>query len=194
MAFRDIRKSRKWLSAEEIRILLALVIFMAALAAANIYLARTLPGGEWLYQRWSGARAYLSQYFEDSGGSKFVRSMPDGKPVEFALPIEPYGAALAQDVQQIVYGRDAFPDEYRFILSDPFYILLLYAPLALLADFDVVRGLWMLLSETSLVFIVLLTFRLAEWSPPRGLFISLMIFGLLSFFSVNALVTASPAK
>lgn len=193
MAFRDIRKSRKWLSAEEFRILAALVIFLAASLAANLYLARTLPGGEWLYQRWSGARAFLSQYFEDSGGSKFGRSIPGGESLEYLPPIEPYGTALAQNVQQIVYGRNAFPDEYRYVLSDPFYIVLLYTPLALFPDFTVARGIWMLLSEAALVFIVLFTFRLAEWTPPRGLFVSLMLFGLLSFFSINALVTASPA-
>lgn len=193
MAFRDIRKSRKWLSAEEIRILVGLVLFMAVLLALNHYLARTLPGGEWLFQRWSGARAYLSQYFESTGALKYGRDMPGGEVVEYLPLIEPYGSRLSLSVQQIVYGRIAFPDEYRYVLSDPFYIVLLYLPLAVFPDFTTARALWMLLSEAALVFIVLFTFRLAEWSPPRALFIILMLFGLLSFFSVNALVTASPA-
>lgn len=185
MAFRDIRKSRKWLSAEEIRVIVALLIVLAALLALNIYLARSLPGGEWLYQRWSGARAFL--------GIGNVAS-----------PDEMYGTALAQDVQQIVYGRNAFADEYRYVLNDPFHIVLFYVPLVVLPNivnwlfpsaevgFELVRALWMLLSEVALVFIVLFSFRLSEWEPPRWLFVVLMGLGLFSLFSLTALVTASP--
>lgn len=185
MAFRDIRKSRKWLSAEEARILIALVVLLAALLAASMYSARTLPGGEWLYQRWSGARAFL--------GIGNVAS-----------PDEMYGTALAQDVQQIVYGRNAFADEYRYVLNDPFYIVMFHVPLVILPNiinglfgtevgFDLVRGLWMLLSAIALVFTVLFSFRLAEWEPPRWLFVSLMGYGLFGLFSLIAWVTASPA-
>jgi hypothetical protein len=184
MAFRDIRKSRKWLSAEEIRLIVASVIVLAGLFALNIYLARSLPGGEWLYQRWSGARAFLG-----SGGTS---------------PDEMYGTALAQDVQQIVYGRNAFADEYRYVLNDPFYIVLFYVPLVILPNiinglfgadlgFELVRALWMLLSMLALVFIVLFSFRLSEWEPPRWLFVILMASGLFSLVSLIAWVTASPA-
>jgi hypothetical protein len=185
MAFRDIRKSRKWLSAEEIRVIVALFVLLAGLLAASIYSARVLPGGEWLYQRWSGARAFL--------GIGNVSS-----------PNDMYGTALAQDVQQIVYGRNAFADEYRYVLNDPFYIVMFYVPLVILPNiinglfgtevgFDVVRGLWMLLSAIGLVFTVLFSFRLAEWEPPRGLFLILMGVGLFSLFNLIAWVTASPA-
>jgi hypothetical protein len=161
------------MSAAEIRIIVALVIVLAALLAANIYLARTLTGGEWLYMRWSAARAFL--------GIGNVAS-PDAM----------YGTELAQDVQQIVYGRNAFADEYRYVLNDPFHIVLFYTPLAFLPDFSIVRGIWMLLSEAALVMTILFTFRLSEWEPPRWLFVVLMSFGLFSLFSLIALVTASP--
>lgn len=168
MAFKDIRKSRKWLSAEEIRIIVVLLILLSALLALNLYLARTLPAGEWLYLRWSGVRAFL---FESAG---------------------PYSTEIARDVQQVVYGRDAFATEYRYVLNDPFYILLLYTPLALIPDFSVARGIWMLFAELALFISVLFSYRLSEWQPPRGLNVILIGFGLLSFFSLNALVTASP--
>ena len=185
MAFRDIRKSRKWLSAEEIRIIVALTLLLAALLAGSLYVARILPGGEWLYQRWNGARAFL--------GIGNVSS-----------PDDMYGTALAQDVQQIVYGRNAFADEYRYVLDDPFYIVMFYVPLVILPNiingifgthvgFELVRGLWMLLSAIALVFAALLSFRLSEWEPPRALFVVLMGFGLFSLFSLIAWVTASPA-
>src|SRR6266508_4087785 len=192
MAFQDIRKSRKWLSAEEIRIIVALLIILLALLVLNVYLARFLPGGEWLYLRWSGARTFLGQYIDASAGLKYGRIMPDGAPALLVSQINPYSAAIAKHVQQLVYGRDAFANEYRYLLDDPFYIVLLYTPLALVADFQIARAIWMLIAEVSLVFIVLVSFRLAEWEPPSWLYISLLGFGLLSFFNLNALITASP--
>jgi hypothetical protein len=193
MAFQDIRKSRRWLSGQEIRIIAAFVILLSALLALNIYLARILPGGEWLYLRRNGMRAFLSQYLETSSGSKYGRLMPDGKSALLTTRIEPYGSTVAQSVQQIVYARNAFADEYRYVLSDPFYIVLLYTPLALFPDFTIARAIWMLLSEAALLFVALFSFRLVEWEPPRWLFITLIGFALFSFFSLNALITASPA-
>lgn len=169
MAFKDIRKSRKWLSPQEIRLIVLLLIVLSAALALNIYLARMLPAGEWLNLRWTGARAFL---FEQ---------------------IEPYGTVVARQIQQIVYERNAFADEYRYVLSDPFYIVLLYTPLALFTSFPLARAIWMLVCEVALIFIVLFSITLAEWEPPRWVYAILIAFGLLSFFSLNALVTASPA-
>ena len=167
MSLPDIRKSRKWLSVEEIRLLIGLFIFLAALLALNIYLARILPGGEWFYLRWNGARAFL---FEQ---------------------IDTYGSAVAQRVQDLIYGRNAASSEYPYVLNDPFYIVLLYTPLALLSDFSLARGIWMLLSEAALVGTVLFALNLSEWQPPRWLFVSLIGFGLLSYFSLQSLISAS---
>src|SRR4026208_1994996 len=169
MAFKDIRKSRKWLSAEEIRLLALLLFIFIAVLAANIAIARTLPGGEWFYLRWSGARAFLIE------------------------KIEPYGTEISQRVQDTVYGRVATESEYPFVLNDPFYIVLLYAPLALLSDFTLARAIWMLLSEAALVGIVLFAIKLSEWEPPRWIYASLLAFGLFSYFSLQSLISNSQA-
>ena len=183
MAFRDIRKSRKWLSLEEIRLLVFVLIGAAILVAANISLAGILPGGEWLYMRWSGARAFLF----------------DGP--------EPYGTGIAQGVQQMVYGRNADPGEYGYVLNDPFFIVLFYLPLAFLPEFvslfvgslspesyfPIVRGIWMLFAEAALIASVQFAVRLAEWEPPRWMLIALIGFSLISYFSLEALGSGSPA-
>ncbi len=168
MSFQDIRKSRKWLSAEEIRLLVLLLFIFVLLLIGNIMLARILPGGEWFFLRWSGARAFL---FEK---------------------IELYSTEIAQRTQAVVYGRAAFSSEYTYVLNDPFFIVLLYTPLALFRDFTLARGIWMLLSESAMVGTTLLAFNLSEWEPPRWLYISLIGFSLFSFFSLNALVTGTP--
>lgn len=169
MSFQDIRKTRKWLSSEEIRLLVLMLLGVIALLAVNISLARILPGGEWLYLRWHGARAFL---FEQVG---------------------PYSAAVAERVQLLVYGRSAFSSEYGYVLNDPFYIVLLYTPLALFSDFSLARGLWMLFAEAALVGSVVFAVKLSEWEPPRWMLISLIVFSLFSYYSLNSLLSNSPA-
>jgi len=169
MAFRDIRKSRKWLSVEEIRLLLLLLVLFVGLLILNIYLARTLPGGEQLFLRWSGARAFLS------GG------------------VEPYSATVAERTQSVAYGRQATPTEYPYALNDPFHIVMLYIPLALISDFAVARGIWMLLSEIVLALLVFSFIRSLEWEPPVWLYILLMLFGVFGYYSLVAIVSGTPA-
>ena len=169
MAFRDIRKSRRWLSVEDIGVILMAVVLLTGLLALNIYLSRTLPGGEQFFLRWSGARAFL---FEDA---------------------EPYGSAIAQRTQDLVYGRRALASEYPYVLNDPFPIVLLYIPLALFADFTVARGIWMLLSQIALAWLVYSFIRSLEWEPPRWLFALLMLAGLLGYYSLTAFGSGTPA-
>ena len=182
MALRDIRKSQKFLSQADIAFLLGSALFLVALLALNIYLARTYGGGEWLFLRWSGSRAFM---FED---------------------VEPYGSTIAQRVQRQVYGREAYLNEYPYALNDPFYIVLLYTPLAALPelvsavspslgpsiDFAVVQGIWLLFSEMAVVGILFLSLRLSEWDPPFWMLLLLIGFGLFNGFSIASFQSASP--
>jgi hypothetical protein len=193
MAFRDIRKSRRLLSAADVGFLSLGLLLLAVLLAGNIYLARMLPGGEWFFLRWSAARDFLVTQITASDGTTAARIMPEGLLVLPAGGTGPYSTAIAQRTQEIVYGRQAFASEYNYVLNDPFFIVLLYLPFAFLQDFTLARGLWMLLSEAALIGIVWLSLVLAEWQPRVWLFIILLGFGLFQYFSLNALVTASPA-
>ena len=168
MTFKDIRKSRKLLSIEEIRLLFLALFLLAGLLALNIYLARTLPGGEQFFQRWSGARAFLLEQ------------------------IEPYSSTMAERTQNVAYGRQALSSEYPYVLNDPFYVVMLYIPLALFSDFTLARGVWMLLSEVALVVLVFSLLRSLEWEPPRWLFFALMVFGLFGYYSLVALGSGTP--
>ena len=183
MAFRDIRKSGKLISGEDIALLALLLSGLAILFTLNINLARNLPGSELVYLRWLGARAFLVE------------------------KTSPYSADVAQQVQALAYnGRPAYSSEYPYALSDPFFIVLLYAPLAvsreavnfLLPAFDsyfgfpFARAVWMLLSELALIGVVLQAARLAGWEPPRWLYAALFGFSLFGYFSLNALAVGTP--
>ena len=184
MAFRDIRKSRMVLSGEEIALLILLLSALAILFVANLNLAQSLPGSELIYLRWLGARAFLVE------------------------KVSPYSADVAQQVQLLAYnGRPAYSSEYPYALSDPFFIVLLYTPLAVSREavnfllpsldshfgFPFARAVWMSLSELALIGIVLQAARLAEWQPPRWLYAALFGFGLFGYFSLNALAVGTPA-
>ena len=169
MAFRDIRKSQRFLSPAELGFLLGAGALLVALLFLNIYLARTYQGGEWLYLRWSAARTFL-----------FTNG-------------EPYGSTIAERVQAQAYGREAYLNEYPYALNDPFYIVLLYVPLALFSDFTLAHGIWMLLSQVAVVGILALSLRFAEWQPPFWMLLLLICFALFNAFSILAFQTASPA-
>jgi hypothetical protein len=171
MAFQDIRRqARRVLAPADYVFLFFAMAAVAALFVLNLNLARTYKGGEWLFLRWSGARAFL---FEET---------------------EPYGSTVAQRAQTLVYGREAFLNEYPYALNDPFYLVLFYAPLAwLFADFTIVRAVWMLLSQTALIGIVLLTLRLSELESPRWLTIGLILLGVFNYFSLESLRSGSSA-
>ena len=169
MAFRNIRKSRKWLSVEELRLLLLALVLLIGLLALNLYLARLLPGGEQLFVRWSGARAFLV-------GS-----------------VDPYGVTIAERAQNVAYGRQATSTEYPYYLNDPFHIVLLYIPLAFIPDFAVARGVWMLLSEVILMILVFSFIRSLEWEPPGWLYFLLMLSSVLGYYSLVAVRSGTPA-
>ena len=181
------------MSAEEVRLLALVLVILAALLAGNIALARTLPGGEWFFLRWSAARSFLVQQIEFSNGVRGGRIMPEAALLELDNPVGPYSTEVAQRTQELVYERRAFATEYGYVLNDPFFILLLYMPLALIGDFAVARGIWMLLAESALVGTVLVSLNLSEWQPPRWLYAALLLFGLFQYFSLSTLVTAAPA-
>src|SRR5215204_1894299 len=161
MAFRDIRKSRKWLSAEELRLLVLVGFVLATLLVGNIALARILPGGEWLFLRWSGAQAFLAGQTE-SLGMRGGRNLSSGVLVTTDRQTEPYSTEIAQGTQEIAYGRPAFSSEYTYVLNDPFFIVLFYIPLALLRDFTLARAVWLLVAEAALIGTVVFAFRLSE--------------------------------
>jgi len=193
MAFKDIRKSRKWLSIEEVRLLAVLLFILVVILSANIALARVLPGGEWFFMRWSGARAFLIEQIDASRGVKGGRVMPEGGAVLLIQQVQPYGSEIARRTQQVAYDRMAFADEYTYVLNDPFYIVLLYIPLAFIRDFALARGIWMLLSEAALIGATLLALNLSEWQPPSWLYSLLLGYGLFHYFSFDALFTSTPA-
>ena len=162
----------KKLSAREISILvLAGLLAIAALAtliAANVSLAQTLGrGGEFLLP-WKAARAFL---FENT---------------------EPYGGAVANFVQQKVYGHSARLGDEPYFLDLPFYLLLPYFSFGWVQDASLARGLHLALSEIGLLALAFSSLRLTDWQPRRPFMIAFILFAGLGFYSLLALLEGAP--
>ena len=169
MAFRDIRKSRRRISSEEVGLVVLLILIIGGALALNFYLAQHFSGGEWLYLRWQAIRSFL---FEKAN---------------------PYSAQVAEKVQSFVYGRPAVGAEYHYVLNDPFYLVLLYTPLGIISNFQFARALWMMISEVAIILSIYFALELADWQLPRWLYGFLMVFGLINPLSLGALQSGSVA-
>ena len=157
----------------EIRILSLLgmtaLIVASVLIGADIGLSRIVPGGGGFFVAWKASSGFL-----------FSR-------------IDPYGGAVASQVQQLVYERAVRPGENPYLLTTPFFLLPVYFPLALISDPAVARGLWMFISEAALLASAWLSLHLIEWAPRRFFLIIFFLLSIFSFYSTVSLLEGSPA-
>jgi hypothetical protein len=161
------------LSPAEIRFLvlsiLAVLVGVSAFLAANVMIAQRLDGGGGILLPWRAWRVYP---FENG---------------------EPYDGATASFVQRQVYGRDAQAGNNPYILDMPFPLLLLYVPLGLFQTPDIVRGIYLSLSEAGLLALAYFSLILTDWQPRRLFTILFFIFSGLGLYSLLALLEATPA-
>lgn len=145
------------------------VMVFIALSVGLVYANLSLPagGGEFL-RHWAGARAFL---FES---------------------IDPYTTYVPESVQRLVYGGSASAGDEPYILDTPFHLLLLYFPFALLPDPMLARAVYTMILDWALVAFALLSLRLTEWNVPRWFYGLFFLFCVFNFYSLQALVDATP--
>ncbi|NWF65556.1 MAG: hypothetical protein HXY38_14765 [Chloroflexi bacterium] len=149
--------------------IIAVVIFFLAISAGLWRLNTSFPagGGEFL-RHWAGARAFV-----------FER-------------IDPYSAYVPDTVQTLVYDGRAGAGADPYILDTPFHIFLLYIPFSPLADPMLARAVYTLILEWALFALAILSLRLTEWPAPRWFLVLFFLVTTLNFYSVQALLAASP--
>lgn len=144
---------------------LLLVILSAAMTYQNYRFALQAPGGNDFLPRWLGTRLWLTQ------------------------GISPYDPVVAEQAQQIIYGRPADPeageDLARF--AYPLPVVIFVSPLSLL-PFTWARAVWMTVLEAALLALTLIGIQLARWRPRPWLFAALMIFSLVWYQGFRAVV------
>jgi hypothetical protein len=105
---------------------------------------------------------------------------------------DPYGIPTAQRAQLQVYGRLAEEGDDPLRLYLPFFAELFFFPFALIPDYALARGLWMLFLEAALIGLAILSLRLSNWRPGRLLLPLVILFFLLSPPAMRLLQEATP--
>ncbi|MFZ1042256.1 MAG: hypothetical protein WCA79_07590 [Anaerolineales bacterium] len=172
------------------------VILVSVLIGVNIGLSRSVRGGGEFFVAWQGARGLLlgivARVVSFFGNlPNFLRN-PTASLTSQPEIANPYTVSIANQTQQLVYGRAAQPGENPYFLTIPLSLLPFYFPFALIADPSSVRGLWMFLNEGALLAITFLIVRLIEWSPRRLFVIAFFLLSIFSFYSTAALLDGSP--
>ncbi len=133
----------------------------------NYRYSQDSPGGSDFLPKWVATRAFLMK-----GQS-------------------PYSEATTSEIQQQFYGRPARADEDQALFIYPFYSIFVYGPFAIISDYNLARAIWMTVLEVSIILIVLAGISLSRWKPTPFQLGALLIFALLSYYGIRALINAN---
>jgi hypothetical protein len=148
-------------------LVLLIALLLAGLTWANYRYASQNPGGNDFLPRWAGTRLYF-----ENGWS-------------------PYSREASRSIQRMVYGRAAREGEDQVLFVYPFYSFILFAPFALVENYDLARALWMTTLEISLVLLTFLGLSLSQWKPRRYLLVLLLIFALLWYHGLRPVINGN---
>ena len=149
---------------------------------AIFWILALIVGGGLVWANWTFSRAnpldspYLVQWTA-------IRGLVTGGQ-------SPYDPSTWQIADLLSPGQDSTT---RHIFSQPFYVVVLLLPFALISDLTVSRTVWMLALELALVGIIIVLPGLRQWKPGRFSFLLLVGFVFLGLHSIQALAASSSA-
>ncbi len=150
-----------------ILVTLAALATLVGLTLVNYRYSQQNPGGSDFLPRWVGTRQFLM-----TGQS-------------------PYSEQTTQAIQDLFYGRPAQPDEDQVLFVYPFYSIFVFAPFALIPDFDMARAIWMTTLEIGIILITLAGISLSRWKLSPLMLGFLLIFALLWYYSIRPLINSN---
>jgi len=160
------RRSSEWIS---VLIILTAVTLVFALTWVNYRFAVQNPGGNDFLSRWLGIRKFLME-----GAS-------------------PYSDETTQEIQTMMYGRLAQVDEDQVLFVYPFYSIYIFAPFALIADYDMARAVWMTTLEVAVLMIAIISLSLSRWQVRPIALAIFLIFAVLWYYSIRPIVNGNGA-
>ncbi|MBI9035639.1 MAG: DUF2029 domain-containing protein [Bacteroidales bacterium] len=143
------------------------ILFISLLTWANFNYSKGNPGGYDFLTHWIGTREL---FFEGSS---------------------PYNEQAVEKVQEFTKFDNASIEQKNFDFEYPLYSVAVYFPFALIPDFIFARALWMTLLEVSLILIVYFSFRLVNWEPGILKYGLILLFILIDFHSLYALINGN---
>ena len=154
----------------DILFVLALLVAAAALVGltwVNYRYAVQNPGGSDFLPRWVGTRLFLME-----GQS-------------------PYSEQTTAEIHRLFYGRPARPNEDQVLFAYPLYAIFVFGPFAMFEEFNLARAIWMTTLEVSVLLLVAAGLSLARWRPKALMLAGLLVFALLWYYGLRALINAN---
>ncbi len=148
-------------------LMIALVAALAAMTWGNYSYTRNNPGGNDFLVHWMGTRALIK----------------DG--------ISPYSDEAAIKIQTMAYGRPAQKGEHELRVAYPLYSVVLFAPFAMIDDFNLARAAWMTLLEAGLVGLTFFSLSLARWKPAPLMLGALLVFSIFWYHGLRPLINGN---
>ncbi len=158
------RRALAWLSILGGAVLFVVIVL---LVIGNYNYAGQNPGGNDFLVHWVGARDFLT------------------------TGVSPYSDETALHIQTLAYGRAAQEGEHELRVAYPFYSVALFAPFALVADFNLSRALWMTVLELALFGLAVAGIRLTRWKISPLMLIFFILFSIFWYHAVRPLINGN---
>jgi hypothetical protein len=103
--------------------------------------------------------------------------------------LSPYDPRVSRQTQVAIYGRPARPEQGEELghFVYPLPSMIFFAPFGFL-PFELARVVWITLLEIGLVALMVLSLRLANWTPNRNLLAALLFFNILWYHGARAVI------
>lgn len=155
------------------RTLVTILVFLAGLGA--------LIGLTWMNYRYS---------VQNPGGSDFLPRWVGTR--EFLMKGQsPYSEETTAEIHRRFYGRAARPDEDQALFVYPFYSIFIFAPFALIPDYNTARAVWMTVLEVAILLIALGGVSFSRWKLSPWMLGLLLLFALLWYYSIRPLINSN---
>jgi hypothetical protein len=106
----------------------------------------------------------------------------------------PYSEETLVSTQSLMYGgRAAYSWEDQGWFLYPYFSMVVFAPTALISDYNIARAIWMTLLGGSLVTIVFASIELTRWRPSRVTLIGFVLFFLAGYYAVRPVYLGNPS-
>jgi len=150
-----------------IALIMLVVLVLVGLTWANYQFVMQNPGGNDFIPRWIGTRLFLME------------------------GLSPYSEEVSQEIQEMIFSRSETRGEDKSLFVYPFYSAYIFAPFALISDYNTARAIWMTILEISVIAITVASLSLSRWRIRPVTLVVLLVFSLLWYHGIRPLISGN---
>ncbi len=143
------------------------IAIIAGLFWVNLQFSRNNPGGNDFLVHYMGTRSLIIDN------------------------LSPYSDEVAVRIQTAAYGHPAQGIEHELRVAYPLYSVFLFAPFAVISDYEIARAAWMTVLEIALVAMAFLSIKLVSWKPSLSIQGSILLFSLIWYHAVRGIINGN---